>query len=187
MSDPTQQAPTAKELSKSLTAQQDDGLDIVFPTIDLQREPMEITYGHASDGDEYGSNGRGGRRIPHPTRPDTSAGLEAIALVDAEMGRLPFESELDYSEMLVPEGFSSQNQQFFKRKRIPDDLPHGHPECLRGKAFVISGFLPNLTHVMAEEIIRAHGGRVVSAVGRNTTFLLVGQNAMRSKCEKVSG
>ena len=186
MSEPTQPAPPAEQL-KSLTSQQDDGLDIVFPAIDLQREPSEMTYGHGPDGDEYSSNGRGGRRIHHPTRPDTAAGLEAIALVDAEMDRLPCESELDYSELLAPEGFSSQNQQFFKRKRIPDDLPRGHPECLRGKSFVMSGFLPNLTHVIAEEIIRAHGGRVVSSIGRSTTFLLVGQNAMRSKCDKVSG
>ncbi len=56
-----------------------------------------------------------------------------------------------------------------------------------GKTFVISGVLDSLYRNEAEDLIKAHGGRVTSAVSGKTTFLLAGQNSGRSKWNEVRG
>jgi DNA ligase (NAD+) len=55
---------------------------------------------------------------------------------------------------------------------------------LAGKAFVLTGTLPNLTREAASELIIAAGGRVSSAVSKKTDYLVAGDSA-GSKLEKA--
>ena len=47
---------------------------------------------------------------------------------------------------------------------------------LAGKTFVITGKLPALSRKEAEDLIEAHGGKIVSAVSARTSYLLVGED-----------
>jgi DNA ligase (NAD+) len=47
---------------------------------------------------------------------------------------------------------------------------------LTGLSFVITGILPNLTREKAEDLIKEHGGKVVSSVSKKTSYLLLGEN-----------
>jgi len=48
---------------------------------------------------------------------------------------------------------------------------------LSGKTFVITGTLPTMDRKFAESLILSHGGRVSSAVSKNTDYLLAGDKA----------
>jgi DNA ligase (NAD+) len=48
---------------------------------------------------------------------------------------------------------------------------------LSAQTFVITGSLPNLTREQAEELIKAHGGKVTSSVTKKTSYLLAGEAA----------
>ena len=75
------------------------------------------------------------------------------------------------------------------RQLLIDDLqevPRGHPECLRDKVFVITGVLDSLWRNEAEDLIKKHSGRVTGSVSGKTTFLVTGTQAGRGKTAKVS-
>ncbi len=50
-------------------------------------------------------------------------------------------------------------------------------KTLEGKSFVLTGTLPNLTRSQAKALIEASGGKVASAVSRNTSYLVAGEAA----------
>lgn len=51
-----------------------------------------------------------------------------------------------------------------------------HEGPLAGKTFVITGKLPTLSRKEAENLVAAHGGKVVSSVSSRTSYLLVGED-----------
>lgn len=112
-------------------------------------------------------------------------GQRAVALVDAEILKLPPVDELDFSEMDrggALYGFPSQQvPELHGQKPVPE----AQEECLSGKTFVITGLLESLTREEATDLIQRYGGRVTSAVSGKTTFLLVGKESGKSKCDKV--
>ncbi len=55
---------------------------------------------------------------------------------------------------------------------------------LSGMTFVLTGTLPTLERLQAEEMIRAAGGSVSSSVSKNTSYVLAGESA-GSKLEKA--
>ncbi|MCJ1304247.1 hypothetical protein MMC08_007059, partial [Hypocenomyce scalaris] len=61
------------------------------------------------------------------------------------------------------------------------EKPLGHPNCLKGKTFVITGTLDSLYRGEAEDYIKRHSGRVTGSVSGKTDFLLVGENSGNSK------
>ena len=63
--------------------------------------------------------------------------------------------------------------------------PQGHPECLKGKRFVISGTLDSLFRHEATDLIQKHSGRVTGSVSGSTSFLLCGESTGNSKYNKV--
>lgn len=65
------------------------------------------------------------------------------------------------------------------------DVPRGHPDCLTGKTFVISGNLESLGRDEAAEIVKRHSGRVTGSVSGKTSFLLAGQDSGKKKVETV--
>ncbi|XP_049763833.1 replication factor C subunit 1 [Schistocerca cancellata] len=64
-------------------------------------------------------------------------------------------------------------------------IPEGSPNCLEGLVFVITGVLDSLDRDEATELIKKYGGRVTSSLSRNTSYLLVGEDAGPSKLEKA--
>lgn len=72
------------------------------------------------------------------------------------------------------------------RVRMVQEIPKGHPECLRGKTFVITGVQDSLWRNEAEDLIKRHNGRVTGSVSGRTTFLLAGSQAGKSKMAGVS-
>lgn len=64
-------------------------------------------------------------------------------------------------------------------------VPEGHPECLTGKTFVVSGQLDSLRRVQCEDLIKRHGGRVTSAVSGRTSFLVAGMDSGTRKVSTV--
>lgn len=66
----------------------------------------------------------------------------------------------------------------------PEDVKHiGGP--LSGKSFVITGTLESMGRDTAAEKIRALGGTFQSSVGKDTTYLVMGENAGASKAVKA--
>ena len=63
--------------------------------------------------------------------------------------------------------------------------PLGHPDCLTGKTFVITGVLDSLYRPEAETLIKRHGGKCTGSVSGKTTFLVVGMNCGKSKTKTV--
>ena len=50
-------------------------------------------------------------------------------------------------------------------------------DMLQGQSFVLTGTLPNLTRSQARALIEAAGGKVGSAVRRNSRYLVAGEAA----------
>jgi DNA ligase (NAD+) len=55
---------------------------------------------------------------------------------------------------------------------------------LKGKIFVITGTLPSISREEAKQMIEKNGGKVTDSISKNTTYLVVGENA-GSKLEKA--
>ena len=116
---------------------------------------------------------------PLATIQDNPEALAAVDAVDKAVEVLPPEEEL---------GLTLLSETAFGGK-APDEpeqlgqkeLPRGHPDCLTGKTFVISGVLNSITRDQAEDLIKRHGGKVTSAVSGRTSFLVVGQHTGRTK------
>jgi len=69
-------------------------------------------------------------------------------------------------------------QNFKKAGLWPESLPAEEKTngSLTGLSFVITGTLPNLTREQAEDLIKEHGGKVISSVSKKTSYLLLGEN-----------
>ena len=55
------------------------------------------------------------------------------------------------------------------------EVPTGSPNCLAGKAFVITGVLDSLEREAAEDLIKSYGGIIKSGVSSKVNFLLSGE------------
>jgi DNA ligase (NAD+) len=58
-------------------------------------------------------------------------------------------------------------------------------DALAGKVFVITGTLPSMTREQAEELIKAHGGKIAGSVSKKTSYVLVGANPGGAKYNKA--
>ncbi|GAB0493998.1 hypothetical protein MMPV_005287 [Pyropia vietnamensis] len=65
------------------------------------------------------------------------------------------------------------------------DVPAGAPNCLRGLVFCLTGVLESLHRDVAANLCKQYGGRVVSALSRNVTHALVGDEPGASKMKKL--
>jgi len=59
--------------------------------------------------------------------------------------------------------------------RVVEARPGALP--LAGRTFVITGTLPKRSRAQAEELIKAHGGKVTGAISKSTSYLLAGEEA----------
>ncbi|XP_030754846.1 replication factor C subunit 1 [Sitophilus oryzae] len=65
------------------------------------------------------------------------------------------------------------------------EYPKGKPDCLANLTFLKTGVLDSLDSEEFEKIIKDHGGRVVHAVSRKVTYVVVGDQPGPSKLEKA--
>ncbi len=67
----------------------------------------------------------------------------------------------------------------------PQEMPKS--DILKGKTFVLTGTLKNMTRDEASEKIKMYGGKTASSVSKNTSFVLVGENpgSKLDKAEKL--
>jgi DNA ligase (NAD+) len=61
--------------------------------------------------------------------------------------------------------------------RLEEEGPPPAEGPLAGKAFVLTGTLPDLTREQASEMIVAAGGRVTGSVSRKTDYVVAGESA----------
>ncbi|TID27835.1 3 -5 exonuclease helicase [Venturia nashicola] len=61
----------------------------------------------------------------------------------------------------------------------------GAPNCLAGLTFVITGVLPMLSRDDVQNLIKEFGGKVTTSTSRKTDYVVLGENAGRTKCKTI--
>lgn len=65
-------------------------------------------------------------------------------------------------------------------------VPQGSPGCLSGLVFVLTGVYESLEREQVSALVKKLGARVVTNVSRNTTHMVVGEQAGPSKLQKAA-
>jgi len=91
------------------------------------------------------------------------------------------------------DAFERKRQQYqrFLRREGPKNpggkvVPQGKLDCLAGLAFVVTGVLETIEQETAKSLIKQCGGRVTSSVSRNTSYIVVGDDAGPAKIKKAT-
>lgn len=66
------------------------------------------------------------------------------------------------------------------------DIPVGKENCLVGMTFVFTGILDTLSREDGQALVKRYGGKVTGAPSRNTTFVVLGNDAGPSKLRKIA-
>lgn len=69
----------------------------------------------------------------------------------------------------------------------PAEVPEAAPNCLAGMAFVFTGILPTLPRETGQDLVKRYGGKVTTAPSRNTTVVVLGDDAGPKKIQKIKG
>jgi len=85
-------------------------------------------------------------------------------------------AEKDNQELLIK----------FKKLGVEPISPKLDGQSLTGKYFVISGTLSSIDREAAADKIRSNGGVFQSSVGKDTTYLVTGENPGKSKLDKAT-
>ena len=104
------------------------------------------------------------------------ASQEQLAQIDG-IGEKMAESTIQFFTANVNIEIVKQLQSFGLNVKESAEKTKGASEIFAGKAFVLTGTLPNLNREQAAEIIEANGGRVASSVSRKTSYVLAGEKA----------
>jgi len=64
------------------------------------------------------------------------------------------------------------------------EIPDGTPGCLAGLVFVLTGVYDSLERDQVADIVKNYGGKCTTGVSKNTSYLVVGDEAGQSKLEK---
>ncbi|KAK9238418.1 replication factor RFC1 C terminal domain-containing protein [Lipomyces kononenkoae] len=65
------------------------------------------------------------------------------------------------------------------------ELPVGQQNCLAGLTFVFTGILDTLPRDDGVDLVKRYGGRVTGAPSRNTSYIVLGQEAGAKKLETI--
>ena len=74
----------------------------------------------------------------------------------------------------------------FNKLGVEPISPKLDGQSLAGKYFVISGTLSSIDREAAADKIRSNGGVFQSSVGKDTTYLVTGENPGKSKLDKAT-
>lgn len=64
-------------------------------------------------------------------------------------------------------------------------IPEGADGCLSGLTFVFTGILQSLERSEAQDLVKRYGGKVTTAPSKNTSFVVLGEQAGPKKIEKI--
>lgn len=64
-------------------------------------------------------------------------------------------------------------------------IPEGADNCLLGLTFVFTGVLQSLERSEAQDLVKRYAGRVTTAPSKNTSFVVLGEQAGPKKIEKI--
>lgn len=64
-------------------------------------------------------------------------------------------------------------------------LPQGAENCLAGMTFVFTGLLETLSREVGTDLVKRHGGKVLTAPSKSTSFIVLGDDAGPSKLRKI--
>ncbi|KAJ6628243.1 Replication factor C subunit 1 [Pseudolycoriella hygida] len=65
------------------------------------------------------------------------------------------------------------------------EVPEGKPNCLNGLVFVLTGVFDSLERDEAADIIKKYGGKVTTSLSKNTSYIVVGEEAGLAKLAKA--
>lgn len=66
------------------------------------------------------------------------------------------------------------------------EVPEGEENCLAGMTFVFTGLLETISRDDGQALVKRHGGRITGAPSKNTTFVVLGNEAGPSKLRKIA-
>lgn len=66
------------------------------------------------------------------------------------------------------------------------EIPVGADNCLAGMTFVFTGLLETISRDEGQELVKRYGGKVTGQPSRNTTFVVLGNDAGPSKLRKIA-
>jgi DNA ligase (NAD+) len=108
----------------------------------------------------------------------------ALKAALAEIGPVIANSVLNYFASEAGQKVLARLRELGIRPRPAERADQGGGAPLVGKTFVLTGTLPTLSRNEAAALIREAGGKVTSAVSRNTDYVLAGENP-GSKLDKA--
>ena len=65
------------------------------------------------------------------------------------------------------------------------EIPTGAENCLAGLSFVFTGLLDSIGRDEGQELVKRHGGRIVGAPSKKTSYVVLGNDAGPSKLQKI--
>ncbi|XP_071451622.1 replication factor C subunit 1 [Hetaerina americana] len=65
------------------------------------------------------------------------------------------------------------------------EIPKGHPNCLVGLTFLITGVLESLDRDEAADLVQRCGGKVVKGISKSVNYIVLGEQPGPSKLEKA--
>ncbi|KAL9083087.1 MAG: hypothetical protein Q9165_008666 [Trypethelium subeluteriae] len=65
------------------------------------------------------------------------------------------------------------------------EIPNGAPNCLAGLTFVFTGLLETIDRNEAQALVKRYGGKVTGAPSKNTSFVVLGNDAGPKKLETI--
>lgn len=66
------------------------------------------------------------------------------------------------------------------------EIPEGQENCLAGMTFVFTGLLETISRDEGVELVKRYGGKTTTAPSKNTTFVVLGNEAGPSKLRKIA-
>lgn len=66
------------------------------------------------------------------------------------------------------------------------EIPEGEENCLAGMTFVFTGILETISRDDGQALVKRYGGRITGAPSKNTTFVVLGEEAGPSKLRKIA-
>lgn len=120
-------------------------------------------------------------------------GKETADILAREFGTIENLREAKYERLQEINGIgeltAKEIEEFFRNEKnkemleelkslgvTPEAAEQAKSSRLKGKTFVLTGTLKNMTRNQASDIIKLHGGRTASTVSKNTSYVLAGEN-----------
>ncbi|DBB08930.1 TPA: hypothetical protein ACH3X3_007571 [Trebouxia sp. C0006] len=130
------------------------------------------------------AKGKAAKAAAEADDPETVAAMDKVVAAIAKLPSVPGK----FSVMAKQEGggYVQGGDSIPPPQHGSKDKPLGHPNCLKGKTFVITGTLDSLYRGEAEDYIKRHSGRVTGSVSGKTDFLLIGENSGNSKVNQAA-